>query len=66
MEEALREGLLGAEDGLDRLVLSGDEEDLVRRLEWADGKSGTKLRAKGLGGVLVCHLSILDGLRTSS
>lgn len=66
VEEALREGLLGAEDGLDRLVLSGDEEDLVRRLEWADGKSGTKLRAKGLGGVLVCHLSILDGLRTSS
>jgi hypothetical protein len=53
VEEALREGLLGAQDGLDRLVISGDEEDLLRRLEWADERSGTKLRPKGLGGVLV-------------
>lgn len=51
--EALREGLLGAEDGLDRLVLYGEEEALLGRLEWLDGKSGAKLRPKGLGGVLV-------------
>ena len=53
IEEALREGLLGAEDGLDRLILDGDEEALLGRLEWLDGKSGAKLRPKGLGGVLV-------------
>lgn len=55
VEEALREGLLGSQDGLDRLVVSGDEEDLVRKLEWADERSGTKLRPKGIGGVLVCR-----------
>ncbi|KAJ9107977.1 hypothetical protein QFC20_003662 [Naganishia adeliensis] len=52
VEEALREGLLGSQDGLDRLVVSGDEEDLVRKLAWADERSGTKLRPKGIGGVL--------------
>ena len=57
VEEAVREGLLGAQDGLDRLVLSGEEEDVLRRLEWADEKSGTKLRPKGIGGVLVRYLA---------
>lgn len=63
VEEALREGLLGAEDGLDRLTLSGDEDDLVGRLEWIDEKSGTKLRPKGLGGVLVRNLQLFASLR---
>ncbi|KAJ9113220.1 hypothetical protein QFC22_006059 [Naganishia vaughanmartiniae] len=52
VEEGLREGLLGSEEGLDRLILDGNEEDLVGRLEWLEEKSGMKLRPKGLGGVL--------------
>ncbi|KAJ9098944.1 hypothetical protein QFC19_006168 [Naganishia cerealis] len=50
--EALREGLIGANDGLDRLILLGNDDDLVGKLEWLDEKSGMKLRPKGLGGVL--------------
>jgi charged multivesicular body protein 7 len=53
VEEALREGLLGAEEGLDKFILDGDEDALLSRLEWLDGKSGARLRPKGLGGVLV-------------
>lgn len=59
MEEALREGLLGAEEGLDKLILDGDEDALLGRLEWLDGRSGAKLRPKGLGGVLV-RMAILN------
>ncbi|GHJ84560.1 hypothetical protein NliqN6_0962 [Naganishia liquefaciens] len=58
IEEALREGLLGAEDGLDRLILDGEEQYLVYRLEWLDGKTGAKLRPKGLGGVLASETRI--------
>ncbi|KAJ9104636.1 hypothetical protein QFC21_002134 [Naganishia friedmannii] len=52
IEMAMREGLLGADDGLDRLILFANEDELVGKLEWLEEKNGMKLRPKGLGGVL--------------
>lgn len=52
----MREGLLGADEGagVDRMVVKGNEDELVGRLEWVlQEKNGIKLRPKGLGGVLV-------------
>ncbi|KAJ9119948.1 hypothetical protein QFC24_005431 [Naganishia onofrii] len=55
LREGMREGLLGADEGagVDRMVVKGNEDELVGKLEWVlQEKNGIKLRPKGLGGVL--------------